>query len=147
MKFWNVFSFISVSLWKISFQGPLRRTRSLPRKLPEHSSMGPGDRELPRPRSSRDIFRKKLRVSREKFLGLNLMNLDVNCYYVSCRKDTTLAADNFVLTYWSLGNVAVILNVQFSNSLNRIVAWPLTVKLHSGKCHKTILMRSQYWFR
>ena len=28
-------------------------------------------------------------------------------------------------------------NVKFSNSLHRIVAWPLTVKLPSGECHRT----------
>ena len=35
----------------------------------------------------------------------------------------------------------------FANSPYRIVAWALTVKLLSGECHRTSLIRSQYWFK
>ena len=40
------------------------------------------------------------------------------------------------LTHWTLGNVAVISKVWFSNSLYRIADWT-PMKLFSGECHKT----------
>ena len=43
--------------------------------------------------------------------------------------------------------MAVILKVQFSNSLHRIVAEALTMKLLSRECHGTSLMRSPHRFR
>ena len=35
----------------------------------------------------------------------------------------------------------------FWNSLYRPVAWAFAVKLCSGECHRTSLIRSQYWFK
>ena len=34
-----------------------------------------------------------------------------------------------MLNHWSLGNVAVFFKVQFSESLYRVVAWALTMKV------------------
>ena len=39
------------------------------------------------------------------------------------------------LTHWFL---ALILEVKYSNSLYRLVAWAVTVKLLSGECHRTL---------
>ena len=52
-----------------------------------------------------------------------------------------------VFTHWFLGDILVILKILFPNSLDRILAWALIVKLLSGECHRTSLMRCQYWFR
>ena len=53
------------------------------------------------------------------------------------------------LSHWPMGDVEVILTVEFLKSLYRIVTWAiqwaLAVKLLSGACHKTTLMRSQHW--
>ena len=46
-----------------------------------------------------------------------------------------------------LENLDVILEVHFSNSLYKIAAWPLTVKVLSGECHKASLRRTQHWLR
>ena len=40
----------------------------------------------------------------------------------------------------------VILKVLFSNLYFRIIPWAFTVKLLSGECHRTSLMKSQHWF-
>ena len=54
------------------------------------------------------------------------------------------SVDN-ILTLVPLGDVAVILKVQSSNLLCRIVAWTLAVKLLTIECQRTSLMRSKYW--
>ena len=58
-----------------------------------------------------------------------------------------------------LGDVAVILNAYFSNSIYRKVAWTLTVRsyrvvawalaveLLSGECNRNSLLEIQHWFR
>ena len=38
-------------------------------------------------------------------------------------------------------------SIIFKNTLYRMVAWALTVKLFSGKRYRTSLMESQLWFR
>ena len=43
--------------------------------------------------------------------------------------------------------MATILQIQFSNSLYRIEAGTLTLKLFSGKCNRPVLMWNQHWFR
>ena len=52
----------------------------------------------------------------------------------------------YPLTHWPLRDVAVILKVWISNSLYRIIAWALAVKLLSCECCRTLLMKSQHWF-
>ena len=48
--------------------------------------------------------------------------------------------ERITLTHWPLGDVAVVVKVSFSNVLYRLLAWILTVKLLSSKCHRTALM-------
>ena len=52
-----------------------------------------------------------------------------------------------VLTHWPLGDVAVILIEKISNSLYRMVARILAMKLLSGEWHWISVMISQHWFR
>ena len=47
-----------------------------------------------------------------------------------------------VLTHRPFGCVAV--KVYFRNSLYRIIAWTLAVKLHAGKCHRNAITWSQH---
>ena len=49
--------------------------------------------------------------------------------------------------HWPQGDMAVILNVKFSNSLHKIVTWVFDRKVPSGECHRTLLMRNQHWLR
>ena len=54
---------------------------------------------------------------------------------------------DYVLTHWSLGDVAVILNVLFSNLLGEFISLPVAVNLFSDEWKWTPLMISQHWFR
>ena len=54
---------------------------------------------------------------------------------------TCIQLEGWLVTHWPLGDVAVISKVWFSNSLCRIVASTLTVKLLSSECHRTSLIR------
>ena len=83
--------------------------------------------------------------SYEQLPGMNSINQvpRCSCFFLIAAKHGGLII--VMLTHWPLGVMVEILDI--TNSLYRIVAWVFTVKLLSGKCHRTSLMRSQYWFR
>ena len=51
------------------------------------------------------------------------------------------------LTHWPLGDLNVILKMWSSILLYWLVSSNLLMIISSGKCHKTLLMISQHWFR
>ena len=68
--------------------------------------------------------------------------LRVYICYICCQHFDN-HANHTLLTHLPLGDVAVILKVCFLNSL----AWAFAVKLLSGECHRTSLMKIQHWLR
>ena len=83
----------------------------------------------------------------EIFIKIYTFSFKIMHFKMSSGKWWSICLGLNVLTHWSLGDVAVDLKVEFLYSLYRRVAWALSVKLLSGECHRTSLLRSHHCFR
>ena len=62
--------------------------------------------------------------------------------FYSVNASSVINRSAVVLTHWSVRDVAIINKCNFQNSLQRIVAWAVAVKLLPAELHRTF-----HWFR